>query len=50
MVSADRVHRAGTLINFNGDVDEKHINGTVNGGGTPIKVDGRSGSVHLNFK
>ena len=48
-VSGDRVHST-TMSNFRGDVDEHHINGTLNGGGVPVKIDGGGGSVHLNFK
>ena len=48
-ISGERVH-ATALNNFKGDQDEKHISGTVNGGGTPVKVDGNGGSVHVSFK
>jgi hypothetical protein len=48
-VSADRIHTS-TMSNFKGDMDEHHMNGTLNGGGTPVKVDGGGGSVHLSFK
>ncbi|HVS96264.1 MAG TPA: DUF4097 family beta strand repeat-containing protein [Puia sp.] len=48
-VSGDRVHTT-TMSNFRGDVDEHHINGTLNGGGIPVKVDGGGGQVHLSFK
>lgn len=48
-VSADRIHSS-TMSGFRGDLDEHHMNGTVNGGGTPVKVDGGGGSVHLSFK
>lgn len=46
----DPVVRATALGNFSGDVDEKHINGTLNGGGIPVKVDGGGGRVSLSFK
>lgn len=48
-IRAERVHTS-TMSNFRGDVDEHHINGTLNGGGIPVKVDGSGGEVHLSFK
>jgi DUF4097 and DUF4098 domain-containing protein YvlB len=48
-IYGERVH-AGTLNNFHGAMDEKHIDGTLNGGGIPVKVDGNSGNVHLTFR
>jgi DUF4097 and DUF4098 domain-containing protein YvlB len=48
-IYGERVH-AGTLNNFHGVMDEKHIDGTLNGGGIPVKVDGNSGNVHLSFR
>jgi DUF4097 and DUF4098 domain-containing protein YvlB len=48
-VSGDRVHST-TMHNFQGDVDERHITGSLNGGGVPVKVDGNSGTVHLSFR
>ena len=48
-ISADRIHTS-SMGNFRGDLDEHHMNGTLNGGGTPVKVDGGGGSVHLSFK
>lgn len=48
-VHGDRVHSTG-LNNFKGDIDEHHIDGALNGGGVSVKVDGNSGSVHLNIK
>jgi hypothetical protein len=48
-ISAERVHVT-AMNNFRGDQDEKHIRGTVNGGGIPVKVDGNGGSVHVSFK
>ena len=48
-VSADHIHTS-TMGNFRGDMDEHHMNGTLNGGGVPVKVDGGGGSVHLSFK
>ncbi|HEY4207021.1 MAG TPA: DUF4097 family beta strand repeat-containing protein [Puia sp.] len=48
-INAERVHVT-AMNNFRGDQDEKHIRGTVNGGGIPVKVDGSGGSVHVSFK
>lgn len=47
-ISGERVH-AGTLDNFRGRLDEHHIDGALNGGGIPVRVDGNSGEVHLSF-
>jgi DUF4097 and DUF4098 domain-containing protein YvlB len=46
---ADRI-KTTTLTNFTGQLDETHINGTLNGGGIPVTVDGGSGSIHLTLK
>jgi hypothetical protein len=48
-ISGDRVHST-AMANFKGSMDEHHINGTLNGGGIPVTVDGSSGSVHVDFK
>jgi DUF4097 and DUF4098 domain-containing protein YvlB len=48
-ISGDQVHSS-SMNNFKGDVSKHRINGTLNGGGIPVKVDGNSGSVHLSFK
>jgi DUF4097 and DUF4098 domain-containing protein YvlB len=48
-ISADRVHST-AMNNFKGSMDEHHINGSLNGGGIPVTVDGSSGSVHLSFR
>jgi hypothetical protein len=48
-ISADKI-KTGTLSNFNGKVDEKHIDGALNGGGIPVKIDSNSGDVTLTFK
>ena len=47
-ISAERVHST-ALNNFKGTFDEHHIDGTLNGGGIPVRVDGNSGEVHLSF-
>ena len=41
--------KAGSMTGFNGTIDEKHIEGTLNGGGIPVKVDGGNGSVAVEF-
>jgi len=48
-ISGERVHST-ALNNFKGTFDERHIDGTLNGGGIPVRVDGNSGEVHLSFK
>jgi DUF4097 and DUF4098 domain-containing protein YvlB len=48
-ISGDRV-RVNSLANFKGESDEKHIDGTLNGGGIPVKVSNSSGDVELTFK
>jgi DUF4097 and DUF4098 domain-containing protein YvlB len=48
-ISGERVHST-ALNNFKGTFDEHHIDGTLNGGGIPVRVDGNSGEVHLSFK
>jgi hypothetical protein len=48
-ISGERVHST-TMNNFRGNVDEHHIDGSLNGGGIPIHVDGNGGEVHLSFK
>jgi hypothetical protein len=48
-ISGERVHST-VLNNFKGTFDEHHIDGTLNGGGIPVRVDGNSGEVHLSFR
>lgn len=48
-ISGEQVHSS-SMNNFKGDLDKHRINGTLNGGGVPVKIDGNSGSVHLSFK
>jgi hypothetical protein len=48
-ISGERVHST-TMNNFRGNVDEHHIDGSLNGGGIPVRVDGNGGEVHLSFK
>jgi DUF4097 and DUF4098 domain-containing protein YvlB len=48
-IHGERVH-TGTLNSFSGQMDERHIDGALGGGGIPVTVDGNSGSVHLSFR
>jgi DUF4097 and DUF4098 domain-containing protein YvlB len=48
-IRGERVN-TGTMSNFHGDMDEKHISGSLNGGGIPVTVDGNSGNVRLSFR
>jgi hypothetical protein len=48
-ISGERVHST-ALNNFKGTFDTHHIDGTLNGGGIPVRVDGNSGEVHLSFR
>lgn len=48
-VTGERVH-TGKLNNFNGDVDERSVAGTLNGGGIPVKVSGNGGNVQVSFR
>jgi hypothetical protein len=41
--------RTQSLKGFSGSMDEKHVEGTLNGGGIPVKVDGGNGSVTVEF-
>ena len=47
---AHKVKTTSMMKSFKGDVDEKHIDGSLNGGGIPVRVDGGSGRVNLSFK
>jgi DUF4097 and DUF4098 domain-containing protein YvlB len=42
--------RTNSLNNFKGDSDGKHIEGSINGGGTPVKVDNSGGRISVNFR
>lgn len=42
--------RTSSLENFKGDSDGKHIEGSMNGGGMPIRVDNSGGRISLSFK
>lgn len=42
--------KASSLDNFKGQLDGKHIDGAINGGGLPIKVENSGGRINLSFK
>jgi DUF4097 and DUF4098 domain-containing protein YvlB len=46
---ARRVH-AESLKGFDGSIDEKHVEGKLNGGGVPVKVDGGNGNLAVEFR
>lgn len=46
---ADKI-KVSPMNNFSGDTDEHHIEGTLNGGGVPVTIDGGSGRIHLTLK
>lgn len=48
-IHGDRIKTEG-LSNFSGSMEKQSINGTLNGGGTPIDVDAGSGDVTLVLK
>jgi DUF4097 and DUF4098 domain-containing protein YvlB len=48
-IRGDKV-KANSLNNFKGEKNEDRIDGTMNGGGIPVKVDGGSGRVSLTFR
>jgi hypothetical protein len=47
-LSADKI-KTGTMSNFSGDMDDKKIQGQLNGGGTEVKVNGGGGKLVLTF-
>jgi DUF4097 and DUF4098 domain-containing protein YvlB len=48
-VHGGKVNTSG-LTNFKGETNEKHVEGSSNGGGIPVKVDGGSGRVSLEIR
>lgn len=46
---AERVN-VNSMNNFKGQTDEHHVDGTINGGGIPIKIDGSGGRINVDFK
>ena len=48
-ISADKIH-TDKLANFSGTMDNHNMNGTLNGGGIPVRISGNSGHVTLSFE
>ncbi|HET6252769.1 MAG TPA: hypothetical protein VFE32_01780 [Puia sp.] len=48
-ISGDKIH-TDKLNNFSGTMDNHNMNGTLNGGGIPVRVSGNSGHVTLTFE
>lgn len=42
--------KANSLNNFQGQMDNKHIDGAINGGGLPVKVDNSGGRISISFR
>ena len=48
-LSASKI-KTGQLSNFSGKVDEEEINGKLNGGGVPVRIDAGSGKISLSLR
>jgi DUF4097 and DUF4098 domain-containing protein YvlB len=48
-LSASKI-KTGQLSNFSGKVDDEEINGKLNGGGVPVRIDAGSGKISLNLR
>jgi len=48
-ISADKIH-TDKLNNFSGTMDNHNLDGTLNGGGIPVRISGSSSHVTLNFE
>jgi hypothetical protein len=48
-ISGDKIH-TDKLNNFSGTMDNHNLEGTLNGGGVPVKVSNSSGHVTLSFQ
>jgi DUF4097 and DUF4098 domain-containing protein YvlB len=48
-LSAEKI-KTGTLTNFTGSAEDHEINGKINGGGVPVRVDANGGRISLAFK
>jgi hypothetical protein len=48
-ISGDKIH-TDKLTNFSGTMDNHNLEGTLNGGGVPVRVSGNSGHVTLSFQ
>jgi hypothetical protein len=48
-ISADKIH-TDKLNNFSGTINDHNLEGTLNGGGVPVRISGNSGHVTLSFE
>lgn len=48
-ISADKI-QSDKVTNFSGTMDNHNWNGTLNGGGVPVRISGNSAHVTLNFQ
>jgi DUF4097 and DUF4098 domain-containing protein YvlB len=48
-ISGDKIH-TDKLNNFSGTMDNHNLEGTLNGGGIPVRISGNSGHVTLSFE
>jgi hypothetical protein len=48
-LSASKI-KTGQLSNFSGKVDDEEINGKLNGGGVPVRIDAGSGKISLSLR
>ena len=48
-LSASKI-KTGQLTNFSGKVDDEEINGKLNGGGVPVRIDAGSGNISLSLR
>jgi hypothetical protein len=48
-LSASKI-KTGQLTNFSGKVDDEEINGKLNGGGVPVRIDAGSGKISLSLR
>jgi len=48
-LSASKI-KTGQLNNFSGKVDDEEINGKLNGGGVPVRIDAGSGKISLSLR
>jgi len=48
-LAGDRI-KTDHFENFNGKIDDDQVNGKLNGGGVPVRVEAGSGRIHLTLK
>ena len=48
-LSASKI-KTDQLTNFNGKMDEEELNGKLNGGGVPVRIDAGSGKISLSLR